>query len=105
MGKRLKKLKSADEVLRGLSGNRKQIRAYGVKRIGLFGSYLRGNASKSSDIDIIVEFDRKSFDSYMSLKFFLEDLFGTRVDLVISDVIKPRLRHSILEQVKYAPGL
>jgi predicted nucleotidyltransferase len=105
MKKRVKRPKDAEAVLQRLLENREQIRGYGVRRIGLFGSYTRGEASKSSDLDFIVEFNKKSFDSYMSLKFLLEDLFGTRVDLVISDVIKPRLRPTILNQVLYAPGL
>lgn len=96
---------NAEAILRRLSENRKEIRAYGVKRIGLFGSYARGEASKSSDLDFIVEFDKKSFDSYMSLKFFLEHLFGAKVDLVTRDAIKPRLRSFILEEVVYAPRL
>jgi len=77
---------------------------YGVRRIGLFGSCLRGDARTDSDVDILVEFERKTFDNYMGLKFFLEDRLGRRVDLVIADSIKPRLRESILQEVEYATG-
>lgn len=58
-----------------------KIRGYGVRRIGLFGSYCRGEQTETSDVDILVEFedDEKTFDNYMDLKFFLEDLFGLKV--------------------------
>lgn len=79
---------------------------YGVKRIGLFGSYLREEQKDSSDIDVLVEFiDTKiSFDNYMDLKFHLEDRFQKPIDLVILDDIKPALKQSILRSAKYAEG-
>ena len=77
---------------------------YGVRRIGLFGSCTRGEDRPGSDVDILVEFERKTFDNYMGLKFFLEDRLARRVDLVIADSIKPRLRESILQEVEYAAG-
>src|SRR3989304_9062601 len=99
----MKKPKNAEAILRTLSENREKIRSYGVKRIGLFGSYARGDATESSDLDFVVQFEKKSFDSYMSLKFYLEDTFRCKVDLVISETIKPRLRPTILKQAVYAP--
>jgi uncharacterized protein len=77
---------------------------YGVKRIGLFGSYSRGDQKDSSDIDVIVEFSDAhiSFDNYMDLKFYLEDTFQKPVDLVILNDIKPALKPSILGSAKYA---
>ncbi|WP_191090703.1 nucleotidyltransferase family protein [Niallia endozanthoxylica] len=79
---------------------------YGVKRIGLFGSYSREEQKESSDIDVIVEFfdTSLSFDNYMDLKFNLEDHFQKRVDLVILDDIKPALKPSVLRSIKYAEG-
>ncbi len=53
----------------------------------------------------MVEFETKSFDSYMDLKAFLERLLECRVDLVLRDAIKPRLREAILKETLYAPGL
>ena len=47
----------------------------------------------------------KTFDNYMDLKFFLEDLFNCKVDLVIVETIKPELKSHILENVKYATGV
>ena len=94
-----------DEILRRLGENREAIRGYGVRRLGLFGSFARGEATESSDIDFVVEFEKKSFDAYMDLKEFLEELFKCRVDLVLADAIKPRLQSTILGETVYAPGL
>ena len=77
---------------------------YSVRRIGLFGSCLRGEERADSDVDVLVEFDHKTFDNYMGLKFFLEDHLDRHVDLVIADSIKPRLREAILQEVEYAAG-
>ena len=75
---------------------------FGVKTIGLFGSWVRKQASPASDIDLLVEFDQPSFDKYMDLKFYLEDLLGKPVDLVLKTALKPRLQRLILDEVRYA---
>ncbi len=77
--------------------HRETIKSYGVKRLGLFGSAARGEGRKTSDLDFVVEFEKKSFDSYMDLKAFLEELFHRRIDLVLADANKPRLRKNILK--------
>lgn len=76
--------------------------SYGVRRIGIFGSCLRGDDAPGSDVDVLVEFDHKTFDNYMGLKFFLEERLGRKVDLVVVESIKPALREDILREVKYA---
>lgn len=77
---------------------------YGVKKIGVFGSFARGEGRKDSDIDVLVEFKDgfETFDNYMELKFFLEDLFGRKVDLVTVEALRPQLKEDILKQVSYA---
>ena len=77
---------------------------FGVKRIGIFGSFVRGEEKAGSDIDVLVEFDetKTTFDYYMDLKFYLEDLFKREVDLVIESSIKPRLKDNIMREVVYA---
>lgn len=94
-----------DEILRVIEQNRTAIRRFGVRRLGVFGSYARGDSSDTSDIDFLVEFDEKTFDNYMDLKFFLEGLFGRRVDLVIKETVKPRIRDAVFEETVYAEGL
>jgi len=82
-----------DEVLKPISENWEKIKRFGVKSLAVFGSAARGEAHPDSDIDILVEFDGPpTFDAYMDLKFFLEELLGRRVDLVTPKALKPRLR-------------
>jgi len=98
-------LLSQQEILNEMSRNLDIWKEkYGVKRIGLFGSYSRGEQKESSDIDVLVEFmdHAMTFDNYMELKFNLEDHFQKPVDLVILDDIKPSLKSSILRSAKYA---
>lgn len=77
---------------------------HGVKKIGVFGSFARGREKAGSDVDVLVEFEEgyKTFDNYMELKFFLEDLFSRRVDLVTIKALKPQLKEDILQEVIYA---
>jgi predicted nucleotidyltransferase len=72
-----------EEILQAFARHKDSIRAFGARRLGLFGSQSRGEASARSDLDFLVELEpgAKSFDSYMGLKEFLEDLFGCKVDL------------------------
>ena len=93
------------EILSRLKANEAVIKGFGVRSLGLFGSFAHGQNTESSDLDLVVEFDKKTFDAYMDLKLFLESLFDRRVDLVLADAIKPRLRSPILEDVVHAPGL
>ena len=96
---------TTSEILRTLEQNAPAIRRHGVRSLGLFGSHARGTAADQSDLDFVVEFETKSFDAYMNLKAFLEQLFSGRVDLVLKDTIKPQLRERILREALHAPGL
>ncbi len=73
-----------------------------VQRIGVFGSFARGNAGSRSDVDILVELKEPTFDHYMDLKFYLEEMLDRSVDLVLHDAIKPRLKPIIEHEVVYA---
>ena len=77
---------------------------FGVLRIGVFGSHINGIVSPDSDIDVLVTFqdNEETFDNYMDLKFFLEERFGKKVDLVIEDTIKSRIKKKILNEAVYA---
>ena len=76
-----------------------------IKEIGIFGSFVKNEADINdiSDIDILISFKKghKDFFNYMRLKHYLEAILGRKVDLVIKDAIKPRLREKILQEVKY----
>jgi len=94
----------SSQILAALGKNMGEIKKYGVKSIGLFGSYARGEQRDDSDIDILVEFNANAltFRNYMGLASFLEKVLGKKVDLVIKGDIKPALRESIIGSVVYA---
>jgi len=73
-----------------------------VVRIGVFGSFARGEESPESDVDIIVELGEPTFDNYMNLKFRLEEVLQRSVDLVMADTVKPRLKPIIEQEAVYA---
>ena len=95
---------TSKDIIDKIEKNIESIKKYGVGQIGLFGSYVKNEQKSGSDIDILVGFEKgkKTFDNYMDLKFFLEDLFKCKVDLVVIEAIKPDLKKYILESVKYA---
>lgn len=95
---------TAQEILNTIELHREAIKRFGVRRLGLFGSHARGEGKDSSDLDFVVDFERKTFDNYMDLKDFLENLFKSPVDLVMVDAIKPRLKPIILNETLYAQG-
>ena len=96
---------SKEFIKQTLVDNRQTLRKYGVKRLGLFGSYVRETATSASDIDFLVELERMTFDDYMGLAFFLEELFKKDVDLVTATSIKQRLKPYIEKEVEYVTGL
>ncbi|MFA4904030.1 MAG: nucleotidyltransferase family protein [Desulfobaccales bacterium] len=97
--------KSSDAILKIIEENRETLKRFGVRSLGLFGSVARGEATESSDLDFLVELEKKSFDAYMDLKDYLEELFACDVDLVMKDALKPRLKEPILKETIYAQGL
>jgi len=74
-----------------------------VKEIGIFGSMVRGEQREESDIDILVELEKghKDFFNFMKLKYYLEEILGRKVDLVIKNAIKPELKERIFKEVEY----
>lgn len=75
---------------------------YGVGRIGIFGSYARGEEGESSDIDVLVEFERPiGLVRFMRLEEHISNLLGAKVDLVSKKALKPNIGRRILEQVVY----
>jgi len=93
-----------EDVLKLIADNREAISTLGVKSLALFGSLARGDAGPESDVDILVEFQGSStFDRYMDLKFFLEELLNRPVDLVTRKALKPRLRPYVEKEAIYVP--
>ncbi|MGI6649379.1 MAG: nucleotidyltransferase family protein [Bacillota bacterium] len=75
---------------------------YRVSQLGIFGSFARGEANESSDIDILVEFsDSVDIFHFIRLKYFLAGILGRRVDLVTPEALKPLIKDQILQEVLY----
>jgi len=84
--------------------NQARIRALGVQRLGLFGSFVREQQASESDIDLLVEFreGKKTFDNFIELSFLLEDVLQRRVELITPDSLSPYIGPRILSEVEYA---
>jgi len=80
-----------------------KVQAFGVKKIGLFGSFVREEQNSESDIDLLVEFEtgKKNFDNFMQLSFLLEELLGRPVELVTVESVSPYIRPHITQEVEY----
>ncbi len=87
-----------DDILEAVDANRSRLSALGVLELALFGSHARGDARPDSDVDFLVELEEKSFDRYMDLREFLEEILDRKVDLVLKSAIKARLRERILSE-------
>ena len=86
-------------VLNSLRDRLDVIHNFGVRSLALFGSVARDEATETSDLDFLVEFEGiATFDRYMDLKFFLEDLFHKPVDLVTKRSLKSQIRQTVLEE-------
>ncbi len=92
-----------DEIFKRLKENRKELLRFHVKKIGLFGSFLRGNNDDNSDIDFLVIFEegKKNYNDFIELAFFLEDLFHRKVDLLTEESLSPYMKTNILPEVYF----
>jgi hypothetical protein len=81
-----------------------EFRALGARRIGVFGSFVRGEAQGDSDVDVYVEFDerQRTYDNFFALHERLERLFGRPVDLVTDRSLTETQARLILPTVRYA---
>jgi uncharacterized protein len=92
------------DILKALKQIQSRLRSLGVRRIGLFGSFVRNEQAADSDIDLLVEFEpeQKTFDNFMDLSFFLEEVLGHSIDLVTTESLSPYIGPYILKEVEYA---
>lgn len=96
-------ISTKQDIIQALESNRAQLKAIGIKRIGLFGSFLHGDQRLDSDIDLLVEFEPgcKSFDAFMEACDFLDDLLQRRIELVTEDSLSPYIAPHILKDIQY----
>ena len=95
-------MKTLKDIRKVLTNNRSLLQErFKVKRIGIFGSYVRGEEKEDSDIDILVELSEPIGWELIDLKEYLEEILGTSVDLVTLKALKPQLSEIILKEVVY----
>jgi hypothetical protein len=100
----VEKMKNIEEMKKILEEKKEYLKeTFHISEIGIFGSFVRNEQTLTSDIDILVTFEEgyKNFFNYMRLKYYLEEILELRVDLVIKEAIKPRLKDRILREVEY----
>lgn len=99
------KRRTLEEIKKILKENEIILRdRFKVKEIGIFGSYVRGEDKKGSDLDLLVEFEedaRVGLLKFINLENYLSDLLGVKVDLVEKSALKPRIGKHILKEVVY----
>jgi len=101
----IKPADTKNSIFQRILENREQLASLGVRNIGLFGSFVRGEQTPSSDIDIFVEFlpNKHTFDNFMKVAFLLEDLLGSKVELVTPEALSPYIGPHILKEVERVP--
>src|ERR1700704_4100501 len=96
-------VQTKEQVLSLLQEHHHDMCAFGVRRLGLFGSFVREQQGRESDVDMLVEFEpgAKTFDAFMQLAFFLEALFERRVELLTPESLSPYIGPHILREMTY----
>lgn len=97
-------VQTKQQVFSLLREHRSEIQRLGVSRFGVFGSFVRDvSIHTQSDVDVLVTFEpsKKTFDNFMHLSFFLEDIFGRAVDLITTESLSPYIGPHILSEVEY----
>ena len=99
-------VKSVDSkvgVFQLIAENKQSIKLLGVSRLGLFGSFVRNEQTKESDLDFIVEFEqgKKTYKNFIALAEFLESLFGRKVELITPQSLSPYIGPHIIKTVEY----
>ena len=96
-------METFEQIKSTLAEHKEELRQkYKIKEIGIFGSYVRGEQKKQSDIDILVEFEETadlSLLDFIGIENYLSDFLGIKVDLVEKHTLKPRIGKHVLEEV------
>ncbi len=93
-----------EDILEFLRTKEEALSSFGVRTIGLFGSFARGEATHASDIDFLVEYEpgQKTFDNFMGLLLFLEDHFEHEIELVTKESVSEHIWPYITQELVYA---
>ena len=96
-------MKTLNEIKLSLSIQKTMLlKKYKVNRLGIFGSYVRGEQQQDSDLDVLIDYeDPPSLVTLIELEYYLSEVIGVKVDLVTNNGIKPQLKDYILKEVVY----
>jgi hypothetical protein len=96
---------TAESILQTLAAHRETLYRLGARKLGLFGSYARGEQMPDSDMDFVVTLARPSFDDFMDIQLFLENLFRCKIDLGLESSLKPEIRLDVMKDILYVTEL
>ena len=101
----VKKVNTKDAIVKRILEVRERLALLGVRSIGLFGSFVRGEQTSLSDVDMLVEFipEKHTFDNFMEVAFLLEELLGRKVEVVTLEALSPYIGPHILREVERVP--
>jgi len=95
-------MKNFKEIKEILTEHKQELREkFKVKEIGIFGSYVKGEEKEKSDVDILIDIGGIGLLRFIELEYYLSDMIGVKVDLVMKTALKPRIGKQILMEVKY----
>ena len=96
-------MKTLNEIKQSLSIQKTMLLTkYKVNRLGIFGSYVRGEQQQDSDLDVLIDYEEPpSLITLIELEYYLSEVIGVKVDLVTNNGIKPQLKDYILKEVVY----
>jgi predicted nucleotidyltransferase len=93
-----------EQIVKAISSTKPELQRFGIRNIGLFGSYVRGEQTKISDIDILIDFEpeKENYDNYMAVYDIIERLFrNEKVEIVTKNGLSPYIGPRILKEVLY----
>lgn len=96
-------VKNKKNIIVIIKRNQNDIENFGVKRLGLFGSFVRKQQKLTSDIDLLVEFypEKKNFDNLVHLSFLLETILKRPIELVTPESLSPYIKPNVMNEVEY----
>jgi predicted nucleotidyltransferase len=93
-----------DNILKTLKSNKLKLTKFGISSVGLFGSYIRGEQSSESDIDLLIDFEpeKENFDNFMAVCDLFEKIFkNEKIEVVTKNGLSPYIGPKILNEVQY----
>ena len=99
------RVKQKQEIVALLQQNETNLKKMGVASIALFGSFVRDEATETSDVDVLVDFEegKKNYNNFINLAYFLDELLGRKTELVTREGLSKYIGPKILQTIEYVP--